>query len=536
MKALKGSFTSWVSRANKLAKSKGADNNIVKYCLQRAYFDSDDLAESFRMYSQDICGRKLDSDRRLEFFPFCTSGKRNKMIQAARGSWKSSICVVDYATWRHGRDFLISDYESRNRTLFASEVLELARRNMRWALRIMRSKRYMDLVGDHKAREKEGFPWGVQEMVSAYRKDTTLGDPSMMPMGANAERTGFHFDLILCDDLEAERSSATSDMIENCWDFFRLLFSILDPKGEIQLVGTRWHSDDIYARIEEENETMDDDEKFDILKIPAKDPETKELNFPAILSEKKLDTLKKRQGNVIFSCQYDLNPVSDEDKVFDASWVKPIQPYMLQQNNMHTYVTADFAWTVVKKQDFRRGRIRSDWTVILTVSIDEDWNYIITDWFRDRCSTWDAVGELYRQWEVNKAKMVILQKYDSRGVSETLEQYGYDRGLHMPVEWIAYPPEGGKAARIANLVQPRFKDKKVYMAPNMIQWILQDEVLDFPRAKHDDALDALCNVIKMGKPPARTKLKHRLTREQREVKLLKAGIDPVEFFAEKGIE
>ena len=166
--------------------------------------------------------------------------------------------------------------------------------------------------------------------------------------------------------------------------------------------------------------------------------------------------------------------------------------------------------------------------MVLTVAIDEQWNYIIIDWFREKCSTHAGIVELYRQWEQHKSKLSIVQKYDVRGVGETIEQVGYELGKQMPIEYVAYGPDSGKIARIEEMVQPRFEDLKVWLHPTMLDWFVKDELLDFPKAKHDDALDCLCNVVKWGKPPPRSKIKRNLTKEQREIEMLKAGKDPTE--------
>ncbi len=528
---LQGNFSEWTRRA-KLEKRKANPSQAkIKYCLQRAYFDSDDLAESFFNYSCDVAGRKKDGlvkDRRYDFALFMQKPGRYKMVQASRGSWKSSLCIVDYATWSIARDFFLN-HESRERILLAREVQDLARRNSRWIMMQMQKSEYKYLSGDHRDRGRlNTLPWGVHEMMSKFRSDPTIGDPTLMPMGSTTERTGFHFDKILCDDLEAQRSSATRDMIENIWDFYRLLHSILDPKGQMIIACTRWHEDDIYRRIEKENEHLSLDEQFQIITIPACNEDFTGLNFPNVINEKQLRSIKKKQGSLIFSCQYLLNPMPDDARVFKAEYIKVWTPQMLNQARLHVYTTADFAFTEVRKSDFRRGTAKYDYTVIITVAIDEQWNYIVLDHFREKCSPHTGITELYRQWEQHKAMLSIVQKYDVRGVGESIDQVGYELGKQMPIDYVAYPPAGGKEGRIRELVQPRFEDKKVYLHPTMVKWFAEEEMLDFPKAKYDDCLDAICNVIRFGKPPPRVRIMSQLTKEQKEIEMLKAGVDPME--------
>jgi hypothetical protein len=247
-----GNFWTWKRRAKHFQEAKKPE--FVRFCQQKAYLASDDPGLSFFQFSKDICGRKYDSDRRLEFHPFITKPHRFKMLQAARGSWKSSVCCVDFSAWLIARDWFLNEGESNLRIAVASEVLALAQRNVRSILRLMRRAEYLYLAGDHKSTARHQKPWGITGAISDFRPDAGLMDPTLMPIAINTETTGFHFDYILGDDVEAERSSATREMIENVLDYIRLLYSILDPNGTFHLLCTRWHEHDAYAQIEKENQ------------------------------------------------------------------------------------------------------------------------------------------------------------------------------------------------------------------------------------------------------------------------------------------
>jgi predicted phage terminase large subunit-like protein len=508
------------------------DHESIKFCYQKAYLDPTDLWQGMLNYSNDVVRRRdsqkrpIEGDKRLDFYRFITKKHPFKMLQACRGSWKSSICCADYGTWRIAREFFLTG-ESNLRILVASESLKLAERNLRWQKIIMEWRpRFIELFGDHRPKEKGGYLWGNKGLTSRFRIDPRLIENTITPFGLESASSGFHYDLIICDDLQAERTTTTKDQIEKCYDYYRLLHSILDPHGEMIILCTRWHELDVYQKIEDENQYAGAKEKFKILRVPATNDETGKLNFPNILDEKKLNDLRRKQGPFIFSCQYDLKPVPDERKTIKSQWIRFVTPQHYRQKHLNVYTSADFAWTEVRKGDFRRSSM-PDFTVILTVAVDEQWNYIFLDAFRARCSKSEAVSELYRQWETHQAKTVVLQKYDQRGVKEMIEQYGHIEGKYMFVEWIAYPPGQGKVTRIENLLQPAFAAKKVFLLPNM-QWFIDEELLDLPKPKYDDAMDALCNIIRISKPALKTTVDLELEAQQRRIRMLKAGLNPYE--------
>ena len=159
--------------------------------------------------------------------------------------------------------------------------------------------------------------------------------------------------------------------------------------------------------------------------------------------------------------------------------------------------------------------------MILTVAVDEDWNYIFVDWFREQCSKLTAVEEIYRQHYAHGSIMTVIQKYDRTQIQDTLEQHSYVEGKMPYFEWVIYPPQQSKTARIETNLQPLFAKSKVFLLENM-SWFTED-LLDFPRSRTLDGLDALCNVIHVAKPTFRTKMKKVSTALQRRIKMLKAG-------------
>jgi phage terminase large subunit-like protein len=216
--------------------------------------------------------------------------------------------------------------------------------------------------------------------------------------------------------------------------------------------------------------------------------------------------------------------VPDEKRTIKSEWIKFRNPYHLRQKHLNVYTSADFAWTEMKRSDFRFFNDTAT-TEIYTIAVDERWNYIFLDQYRKRCNKVEAIEELFRQWDTHKTDTVVLQKYDQRGVKEMIEQYAFEHHKAMYVQWITYPPNLGKVARFETLLQPNFAAYKIYLMEGM-QWFIDEELMDLPRPKFDDGMDCLSNIIRYAKPAHRTHVDDEISAQKRRIMLLKKGVDP----------
>jgi predicted phage terminase large subunit-like protein len=502
--------------------------------MQRAYLDSKDLVDSFYNFARDIVGfPDLDNKNHIKMCEVIAGPDKYAMLLACRDTFKSSLAASAFPAWLVGRDYLLNNETSTVRILLASEVMALAKRNLTWTKQIMdwRSE-YKVICGDH--RGQTGWTWS--EILSRHRVDPRIGGPTIGHGGVDSDKTGFHYDFIICDDLQAERSSSSREQIDVVWSFYQLLFSLLEKQPrkigvKLLVIGTRWHYDDLYQRIESQNEAEPDETKFKIAYLPDKDPVTGALNFPERLPQHVLDDMLRKHGASQYACQYRLNPIAEEERVFKKQWIHFAKPQMYNQK-LHIYTSGDFAYTEYNLRAVSRKNRDADYTVIFTVGVDEMWNYIFIDWFRERCNKRAAIEELYRQAMAHKSKLVILQKYDRSQIADVVEQVGFDlrtEDSSMKVivpEWVGYPPRQKKEDRIRTMLEPLFHGKKVYLAPTM-QWWVDAEVLDFPKAAHDDGLDCFANIAKVAKPPPRRKSAVNQNPVWVHCERLIRGLDPV---------
>ena len=487
-------FNTWVKKARNTN-----DIEMARRFYAQGYANSKDIDTAYYHYCKDICGFK-DMTPRFHgpiVEALMQTDQRYKMIQAARGTFKSCIGVQAYGAWTIGRDVWNNGHSSK-RILLASEVLGFASVNLRKIRQVLSwNKSFQNMYGDHRSKDD----WGSTSLTSEFRLNPILAEPTVSIAGLGSDRTGMHFDEIICDDLQARRSVTSVEQIEQCYEFYRLLYSLLEPTGTMNIIGTRWDYDDIYARIEAENEETGL-HQFSILKQAAREPATVdgEPTFPTRLSEEELQRLRKQQGNYVFSCQYLLDPVPASDRTFKEEWIQYTPDEVRNRYDKDAvYVTAaDFAYTVQKMVD--QGKVkRADWTVVATARIGADWSYQVVDIFRRRCTKDEGLRELFRQAQEWNSTCAALQKYDRAQIEEAYHQLGFELGWEPYPEWISYPSRMDKNNRIETALQGLFMRGKMYI-PAEAGW-LKDELLRFPKGTKD-GLDVLCNFVKVAAPGA----------------------------------
>lgn len=525
--------------ARKYRKQK-AGKSVVNYCLARAYTSDDGFydychdilgfRDMYEGFHRPLCEHTVEPTHTLytpdDKKPVGAAIKRRyRMIQACRGSFKSSVSTVGYATWLIAKEYTLTD-ACNIRILIGSEVLELAKAFVRGCRQVMEFEpRWRELFGDHKGDIK-GRYWTDNGLTSRFRTLTRLREPTVSTIALDAPRAGFHYDVIIADDLETERSSASREQISKCWDFYRLLHSLLEPDGEMLLVSTRWHYDDIYSRILKENEKDDDEHQYCVFIMPA-ESKTGELTFPTRFTKKHLDHMKIRHGSYLYSCQFLLNPVPSKDKTFRLDWIKlnPPDIWVRKDTRLRNFMGVDFAYTEQTRSTSGELK-RADYTVIIVGAVDEYWNYYIRKFFRDKCTKLKAIQTMFDMFYSEQCVQIGLQRFDRSQVDDMIVQYGHSIRKNPHREYVSYPSsitsgDNQKNERIMTTLQPLMEAGKLHFLPGM-DW-LEAELMDFPLGSHDDGLDALCNLVKISLPPPGYKKKEKLSFIAKHIHALKKG-------------
>jgi predicted phage terminase large subunit-like protein len=245
------------------------------------------------------------------------------------------------------------------------------------------------------------------------------------------------------------------------------------------VIGTRYHQDDLYARILEEQKEHGNWSVF----VRSCYNSDGSVLFPEKFSQAQLDDIKKKSF-YHFSTQYLNDPIDPENADFKADWIKTYDPTTSAPSSL--YLTIDPAISLSRDADYSAG---------IVAGMFADRKIRVVDYFHKRLVPSDLVDEVFRlvqKWRLHRVGIETFAfqktlKYD-------IQRQQRERGIFFSIDELGKRHSGhgeavlSKEARIRRL-QPYFEQGLVEIRSDMSE--LRDELLAFPRGKHDDLIDAL---------------------------------------------
>jgi len=154
--------------------------------------------------------------------------------------------------------------------------------------------------------------------ISVKPRTSTQKELSIQVSGYGSTLVSAHYDLIIVDDLvnSDDRFSALTRNKKKEW--YRDCISLLDEGGEIVIVGTRWHPDDLYNWIINDlNKMLSPQDRYvtEIDGCYLKDGTTP--RYPDMLSESALNRIKTEVGPGDFAANYLNDPKPVGSRIFD---------------------------------------------------------------------------------------------------------------------------------------------------------------------------------------------------------------------------
>lgn len=401
-----------------------------------------------------------------------TSGRR-KHIELARGHLKSSIVTKGWSIQQ-----VLNNPDVR--ILLANAVWDNSRKFLRSIQKYVGQGSILETVfGSFQSQH-----WNQDECTVKARK-AILDAPTWATTGIEKEQTSQHYDIIIADDLVARENVMTPEQREKVYLYYKDLLDLLEPDGTIVVIGTRWHQDDLYAKIIEEN---DEAKKSGALRpwdlfIRTCWREDGTPTFPEKFSRPYLDGLRTSKGAYEFSAQYLNNPIDESAADFKRSQViyyDPTTPHPSQlllcvdpglslsrdADPSALVVAGQFANRKIRVVDYVHKRVQPDDLIKEVFGLVEKWNL-----HRVGIETFAFQKSL---------KYAIQNEQRRRSKFFTILELGTKRGGREPIL--------SKEARIRRL-QPYFEQGLVEIRRDMVE--LENELLAFPRGRHDDLIDAL---------------------------------------------
>lgn len=341
--------------------------------------------------------------------------------------------------------------------------------------------------------------WGSHSAKSWAKAEIELKDGSMIICkGTGQQLRGIKIGnqrptLIIIDDPEDENNTKTSEAMESNlrWLLQSAVPSVDPRKGRVIVIGTPQHERCMVETLKEMHGWVNLEYKPDLDNGKALWEDW--WSIEKLLEKKKeLESINRLS---VFYREYMCEIVGDEDQLFRADdfrfykgtvWLNDAKEAFLEmtfpekkQIPINIFTGVDPASSTKQTADF---------SVIFNIGVDEEGNRYVLPYYRKRATPLnlaEAIVDNFRKYRSTKTRI------ESVGYQEMLREYVIKRceqeNLFIPGLQIKENPRTSKSRRLESL-QPLFARGNVHMVKKEMEDFI-NELLLFPRGKHDDLLD-----------------------------------------------
>lgn len=367
---------------------------------------------------------------------------------------KSAMTTVRYAAWRLEQDprlrIIIGCYSYGLTEVFSRQIRRIVR--------------------------ERGLPLN-RERQRAGEWETEAGG-GIAAVGVGTGVTGRGAQLLIIDDPVKNREEANSASYrDRVWDWYSNdLYTRLEPDGQIVLIQTRWHTDDLAGRILDSERVG----SWKVINLPAEAEEHDALGrlpgeplWPERFDLAALADIKATLGSWAYEALYQQRPLPAGGAIFQRDWFPIVE-------------TAPVQGRAVRYWD-KGGGYGGDYTTGVRILRSPDGLFYVTDVVRGQ---WSALGR----------NQVIRQtaELDGHGTVIWVEQEGGSSGKESAQisirELAGYPvypdsPSGGKEVRALPFAA-QCEAGNVRLVKGAWNAAYVDELTLFPSGKYDDQVDA----------------------------------------------
>lgn len=310
-------------------------------------------------------------------------------------------------------------------------------------------------------------------------------------------------DLVICDDMESDEQVLNKDRREKFrrW-FFGALIPALSVTGKIRVVGTILHMDSLLERLMPEMQLSSLGSKalknliteslrqftnyktsWTSIKYRAHNDDMSEILWPDRWTKAELIKRKAQYSQQGLSDAYSqemLNiPLDDSNSFFKKSDFAPIKDED-RKKNLNYYIACDLA--ISQKQ-------YSDYSVFAVAGMDDEGRLQCVHVVRERMDAMQIVETILVLQRIYKPELFGIE---SGTIQKSIGPYLNEAMLKSDVyiNLVLLKPSGDKLSR-ARSMQARMRAGAVKFDISA-DWYqtFEDELLRFPRDKHDDQVDA----------------------------------------------
>lgn len=441
------------------------------------------------------------------------NSKSHQLLLLPRDHGKSALVAYRVA-WEITRNPTI-------RVLYISSTANLAQKQIKFIKDILTSDIYTfywpDMVNPMEGmREK----WTESEFSVDHplRKKEAVRDPTVFSAGLTTTITGLHCDIAVLDDVVVYENAYTVEGRDKVTSQYSLLSSIEGSDAREWVVGTRYHPKDLYNELasmavdiyDDDGEISDTEPLYEVFERQVEDigDGTGQFLWPRqqrydgkwfgfdykILAKKRAQYLDRVQ----FRAQYYNDPNDTESAAISRDLFQYYDPKFLHRvdgrwffkhKRLNVFAAVDFAFSLRRKADY---------TAIVVVGVDADFNYYVLDIERfktDKISEYfSKILKLHQKWDFRKIRAEVTTAQQVI-VNDLKQNYIRPHGLALSVE--DFKPnrhQGSKEERIESILQPRYTNRQVWHYQGGNCQILEEELV-LTNPPHDDVKDCLAACI-----------------------------------------
>jgi predicted phage terminase large subunit-like protein len=395
---------------------------------------------------------------------------------------KSERVSKKFPAWHLGRN-------PQDEMIIASYSLDLSRDFSRIARQTLAERKPVFGVELDKQRSA-AESWGIQ----GYRGGLTAA-------GVGGPITGKGARIAIIDDPVKNAEEANSEtMREKIWEWYQsTLYTRLTPDGRIILVMTRWHEDDLVGRLLKK-------EKDDIINGEHVGDRWTVINFPALaedddiigrtqgealwpefgFTEERMKQIKSDVGSYVFNALYQQRPSAADGTIFKREHFRYFREETI--HNQQYFIVGDKRYEKLKCWAFQTVdtanslKTINDPFVVSTWIVTPDKDLLLYDVYRTHIEGPDQKPLMKEQAQRYKPR---FQAIEDKTFGTNLIQECKREGMSIrPIK-----VDKDKVTR-SLVIAARYEVGKVYHRENA-PWLTdyEDELLSFPRGKHDDQVD-----------------------------------------------
>ena len=370
-------------------------------------------------------------------------GKEDSTLRASRETYKTTCVSINLA--------LTAILLPRMRTLFMRKTDADTKEVIRQTQKIIQDEHTKYITSCIYGTPVYLVQQSQTELTTNLQKDSR-GASQLLGLGINGSLTGKHFDRIFTDDIVNIQDRISKAEREKTKLIYQELQNIKNRGGKIFNTGTPWHKDDCFSIMPE------------AVDYNCYHPEIQKIIPPDVLEAKKQSMTRS-----LFSANYELRHVAEDDVLFDNAKTGYDQIYVEQAKYTHIdagYDGEDYtAMTIARKHDG------------LLYVFGKMWDKHVDECIKEMIS-W--------KHRFMSAKFIAEKNADKGYLVKELRKRG-ERA-------VSYNENMNKYLKISSYLKGAWKDIR-FVEGTDEEYIQQ--ILDYnENAEHDDAPDSLASVVR----------------------------------------